>query len=276
MNDHHSFKFSSGIYYQSPSYVWVINPFNKNLKALKNMMQVVGWDYLVKEDLRFSIEGYYKDYKNLPTGILENITDHIVITNTGTNYGGREEEFQSFGFFDLLSKASGNSYGIELLMQKKFSDIPCYGQVSLSYSKSMVTASNKKTYPGRYDQRIIFNLSGGYIFNAKWEISAKFRYFTGTPYTPVYRPSENPIQPGYIQNIPAEYLMTRLGNGHHLDLRVDRYFTLRNWTLILFADIQNVYNNKIPIPPRYDFWEDKIENTNRIALFPSIGFSVEF
>ncbi|MEJ2637440.1 MAG: TonB-dependent receptor, partial [Calditrichia bacterium] len=254
LNDLHTLRFSSGIYYQSPSYVWIVNPVNRNLKPLQNQMAVLGWDYLVQKDLRLSVESFYKRYRNLPTGILPGKTDYIVLTNTGTGFGGREDDFQSFGYFDLVSKSTGRAWGAELLLQKKFSDIPCYGQFSLSYSNSQVTAGNGITYPGQYDQRFIFNLSGGYIFNENWEISSKFRYFTGVPYTPVYIPSQNPVNPGRIENLPGEYLSARLPAGHHLDIRVDRYFNFRNWTLIAYLDIQNVYNYKIPQRPTYDFW----------------------
>jgi hypothetical protein len=145
----------------------------------------------------------------------------------------------------------------------------------LSYSRSEFTAGNGLTYPGQYDQRMIFNLSGGYIFNAKWEIAAKFRYFTGTPYTPVYKPWANPMNPGDIQNLPEEYLAARLKPGHHLDVRVDRYFNFRNWTLIIYLDIQNVYNYKIPMPPQYDFWTGEIRDSSDIGILPSIGVSFE-
>ncbi|MFZ0392130.1 MAG: TonB-dependent receptor, partial [Calditrichia bacterium] len=257
----HTLRLSGGIYYQSPSYVWVVNPVNRKLKALQNQMAVAGWDFLVQQDLRFSLETFYKRYRDLPGGILPGKTDYLVISNTGSGYGGREDDFLSFGYISLASLAEGRAYGAEMLLQKKFSEIPCYGQVSLSYSKSRFTAPNGEQYPGRFDQRWIFNLSGGYIFNRDWEISAKFRYFTGVPYTPVYRPSENPVNPGEIQNIPAEYLQKRLPAGHHLDVRVDRYFYFNNLTLIAFLDIQNIYNYKLPRRPSYDFWDDTISNS---------------
>jgi len=267
---------SGGIYYQSPAYVWTSNPFNKGLKALQNNMGVVGIDYLLRDDIRFSVEGYYKDYSNLPSGTIPGVNDHIVITNTGTGFGGREDDFQSFGYFDLNSDGSGNAYGAELLVQKKYSSIPLYGLMSLSYSKSELVANNGNTYPGQYDQRVIFNLTGGYIFNSKWEIAGKFRYFTGVPYSTVYRPSDNPLRPGYIQNIPDEYLDNRTDAGHHLDIRVDRYFNFPSWTLIVYMDIQNVYNYKIPQRPSYDFWDDSIVSSSSIGILPSIGISAEF
>ena len=101
-------------------------------------------------------------------------------------------------------------------------------------------------------------------------------HFSGIPYTPVYRPSKNRVNPGYVQNLPEEYLSARLEDGHHLDLRVDRYFNFKNWTLITFLDIQNVYNYGIPIIPVYDFWKDEIRTSNSLKILPSIGISAEF
>jgi hypothetical protein len=269
-------KVSTGLYYQSPSYVWLNNSYNKKLKALKNHMSILSWEYFLLRDTRLSVETFYKNYSNLPTGTVPGVNDHIVITNTGTGYGGREDDFQSFGLFNLDSKASGKSYGAEILLEKKFSEIPFYGKLSLTLGKSEFNAGNDKNYPGQYDQRFILNLSGGYILSEKWQFNGKFRYFTGIPFTPVYIPSQNPLNPGNIQNIPKEYLKSRLAAGHHLDLRVDRFFNFENWTLIVYADVQNVYNYQIPLRPNYDFWKNKIDDESSIGLLPSIGVSAEF
>ena len=272
----HSIRLSGGVYHQSPAYVWLINPNNQSLRALKNRMGVLGWDFLPRKDLRISVEGYYKNYQDLPAGGIPGVNDYIIMTNTGTNYGGREDDFQSFGYFDLFSEGNGRAYGVEFLVQKRYSDIPIYGLMSLTLNKSRFEALNGNVYPGQYDQLVIFNLSGGYIFNARWQVSAKFRYFTGVPYTPVYRPTENPANPGTIVNLPDEYLSRRLEPGHHLDIRVDRFWTIGGVTLITYVDIQNVYDNKFQMIPTYDFWEDRIEDRGSIGILPSIGLSVEF
>lgn len=265
-------KGSLGRFYQSPSYLWVVNEFNRDLKALYNDMAILSFDYLLQSDLNLTVEGFFKDYHDLPTGAASD-NDYLVLTNTGAGYGGRDDDFQSFGYRPLVSTGKGQAYGFEMLLQKKFSEIPCYGQVGLSYGQSEYTAGNGLTYPGQYDRRIVFNLSGGYILNDKWEFSAKFRYMTGTPYTPVYRPSDND---GEIQNLPAEYLSERLDAAHQLDVRVDRRFNFNKWTMILFVDIQNIYNYEYPTTPNYDFYEDRVVDTNELALFPTIGISAEF
>lgn len=269
-------KSSFGSYFQQPSNVWLINPFNRSLKALRNDMAILGFDYRLYDDTRITVEGYYKQYSNLPTGTISGLNDYYVLTNTGASFGGREDNFQSFGFNNLVSGANGTAYGIEISAQKKFSDTPFYYQFSLSLGKSEFTAGNGKKYPGQYDQRMIFNLAGGYVFDNNWEISGKFRVFTGTPYTPQYRPSENTANPGSVENVPEEYLSERLNTSHHLDIRVDRYFNFTNWTLIVFLDIQNIYNNKLPTRPRYDFWEDEIRTSGGIGILPSIGVSATF
>ncbi|MDZ7345656.1 MAG: TonB-dependent receptor [candidate division KSB1 bacterium] len=192
LNPQHSFKLSGGVYYQPPSYVWLTNSANRSLKALRNTMGVLGWNYLAQEDLRLSVETYYKSYRDLPTGTVPGVSDYIVITNTGTDYGGSRENFQSFGYFDMVSKGKGRSYGVELLVQKKFSNTPFYGLWGVTLNKTELTAGNGLTYPGQYDQRFIMNLSGGYKPNRNWEFSAKFRYYTGVPYTPVYVKGANP------------------------------------------------------------------------------------
>ncbi len=267
-------KFSSGLYYQAPSYVWVANPANRSLKALKNLMTVLGFDYLWRYDLRMTIECYYKKYDQLPTGARAGVTDYLVLTNTGTGFGGREDDFQSFGYIDLLSQAQGKAYGAEWSIQKKYSDVPAYGQITLSWGKSEYRPLNGNTYPGQYDQRVIFNLSAGYKINDRWEISGKFRYFTGIPYTPVYVPG--PETDFQIQKLPEEYLSARLDAGHHLDLRVDHYINTACCAIKLFIDVQNVYNYTLPVRPVYDFWAGKIETSNSIGLLPSIGISIDF
>ncbi|MDZ7266922.1 MAG: TonB-dependent receptor [candidate division KSB1 bacterium] len=267
------FKTSAGRYYQSPSHVWVVNSANRALRAMRNDMVVFGVEYLLRPEVNLSLEAYYKRYRDLPTGTLAGINDYFVLTNTGVGYGGREDDFQSFGYFPLASQGRGRAHGFEVLLQKRFSEVPCYGQLSLAYNQSEYTAANGVTHPGQFDQRWIFNLSGGYVFNAKWEISGKFRFYTGAPYTPVYLPSQNG---GKIQNLPEEYLSRRLAAGHHLDMRVDRRFHFSGWAMILFLDIQNLYNNPLPRRPRYDFWENRIDDRDALGLLPSLGISAAF
>jgi hypothetical protein len=269
-----------GRYTQPPAAVWLANPAN-HLRALLCDQGVLGGEYLLREDTSVRLETYYKRYRDLPGGTRPAggpaaETDYLVLTNTGVGFGGREDDFQSFGYIDLASRASGEAVGIEVLAQKKLSEIPCYGQLSLSIGKSGYRALNGKWYPGEYDQRAILNLSGGYVFDPRWQLGARFRLISGAPYTPVHDPRTNAMNPGSTQNLPAEYLSQRLGPTHQLDLRVDRRWNFAGWALVTFVDVQNVYNFKLPQAPTWNFADQKIEDRNTIGILPSIGITAEF
>jgi outer membrane receptor protein involved in Fe transport len=276
VNDHFRLKGSVGRYFQAPSVVWLVNPNNRSLKALQNDMFIIGGDYLLSEDTRFVVEVYFKDYSQLPTGTIAGFNDHIVLSNIGNSFGGSSDNFQSFGYNDYVSSATGIAYGIEFSLQKKFSEVPFYYQSSLSIGKSEFVAGNGQTYPGNFDQRFIFNLNGGYRLANDWEFSGKFRLYSGIPYTPQYVPEENPVNPGFVENIPEEYLSERLAISHTLDVRVDRYFNFSGWRLTLFLDIQNIYNFDLPQIPRYRQFENEVDTQSSIGILPSIGVSAEF
>jgi len=272
VNESVKFKSTLGRYYQPPAYVWVVNSSNSDLKALRSDMLLAGVEYLIRDDLLIDLEAYHKWIGDLPAGGTPE-TSYIVLTNSGVGYGGREDDFGSFGYRRLVSSGEGKAYGVELQLQKRYTPGGYYGQAGLTFGRSRYTAPNGKTYPGQYDQTVVFGVSGGYKPNPRWEYSGKFRFWTGSPYTPVYRPSDNG---GKINNLPDEYLSKRLKPGHHLDLRVDRRFNYERWGMVVYIDVQNVYNFSIPVPPSYDFWNDSVDAKNGIALLPSIGIRAEF
>ena len=265
LNDKTVFSFSTGIYYQNPSYIWLIaDEQNTNLKAVRADHYIAGIERRLRDDTRLKIEGFYKDYKNYPASTLRT---YLVLANTGAGYGGADDNFNAFGLEPLTSGGTGEVKGVELSIQKKSSRIPHYGLASLTYSQSTFTPLNGIQSPGQYDQKWIFNLSVGYIFNQKWETSLKFRYATGNPYTPYNSDG--------TQNI-NEYLSARIQPNHSLDLRIDRRWNFESWNLIAYLDIQNVYNRKNSSSVRWDFKENKVDESSSIGLLPSIGISVEF
>ena len=265
LNDKTLISFSSGIYYQSPSYIWLIaDEMNTELKAVRADHYIAGIERKLRDDTRLKIEGFYKDYRNYPASLLR---PYLLLANTGAGYGGADDNFNAFGLEPLTSGGTGEVKGIEVSIQKKSSRIPHYGIASLTYSEARFTPLNGIESPGQYDQKWIFNLSAGYIFNKKWETSVKFRYATGNPYTP--------YNPDGTQNV-NEYLSARIEPNHSLDVRIDRRWNFEGWNLIAYLDVQNVYNRKNSSSVRWDFKENKVDESSSIGLLPSIGISVEF
>ncbi|MFZ4620874.1 MAG: TonB-dependent receptor [Bacteroidota bacterium] len=257
---------SIGQYHQAPSYIWLVaNPANKNLKYVAVTQYVVGTEYLLRSDVKISLEGYIKDYADYPASTAR---PYLVLANTGAGFGGSQDGYASFGLDPLTSAGSGQAHGLELFLQKKLSDIPCYGLVSISWNEAKFKALDGVSRSSAYDQRWIINLGGGYILNEFWEFSSKFRFATGRPYTPYNTDGS--------QNISA-YNTQRISANHSLDIRVDRRWNFEQWNLITYIDIQNIYNRKASDVPIFDKRTQTVKQSEGgIALLPSIGVSAEF
>ena len=260
-----SLSFSSGIYTQFPSYIWLTAvKSNENLKPVKVNQYILGIERLLNYDLRVKLEAYYKDYKDYPASELR---PYLVLANTGVGFAGANDNFSTFGLEPLVSKGVGNVKGFELSMQKKSSENPYYGILSLTYSESEFTALDGVSRPSAYDQKWIFNLSTGYIFNEKWEASLRFRFATGNPYTPYNLDGSQSV---------SNYLSERFKPLHSLDLRVDRKWNFDSWKLTAYIDVQNVYNNKYSNSISYNYRENKVKEGSSLGIFPTIGINAEF
>ncbi|MCB9209562.1 MAG: TonB-dependent receptor [Ignavibacteriales bacterium] len=256
--------FSTGIYRQSPSYIWLTLDENKSLKPIQVNQYILGITHLLTESSQIKLEAFYKDYSKYPTS---NLRTYLVLANTGAGYPGADDNFSTYGLEKLTSDGKGFSRGLEFSMQKKSATSNHYGVLSVTYSQSKFTGLDNIERTGQYDQTWIVSLSAGYIFNENWEASMKFRYATGNPYTPYNFDG--------TQNIP-DYLTARLDPTHSLDLRVDRRWDFNGWNLIAYIDIQNVYNKKNDNNVKWDYKTMQIDKQSDIGILPSIGISVEF
>lgn len=264
-NDFFTLNLSAGIYKQFPSLIWLVAyEQNKSLKAIDVKQYIIGFDYLFREDTQLKIETFFKQYSDYPASITR---PYLVLANTGAGFSGSDDNFSSYGIERLVSAGSGIARGFEFSIQKKMSDIPLYGILSLTYSKSDFKALDGITRNSSYDQNWLFNISGGYRFNMYWEVSARFRFASGRPYTPF---DENGIQ--YVRDLNSR----RLKSIHSLDVRVDKRWIFKKWTLITYIDIQNIYNRRNLSGIRWDPITRTVDETSSIGILPSIGISAEF
>lgn len=256
---------SVGRYHQAPSYVWVMSlPENRRLDHIRADQLIFGAERILREDTQLTLEAYWKTYDRYPAS---QIRPWLVMSNTGSGFGGSQEGFASFGVDPLVSEGTGKARGVELFVQKKLSESPFYGTFSLSWNESEFTALDGISRPGSYDQRWILNLGGGTVFGPALELSFKYRFFTGRPYTP--------YNTDFTRSVDL-YNSARLDNGQFLDLRVDRRWYFENRELIAFVDVQNVFNRLFPNVPQYNQYTGELEDQDGIGILPTIGLSFMF
>lgn len=252
---------SYGIFYQSPSYIWLIsNPQNKRLTDIRANHYIAGIEYFPVDDIRATLEVYYKDYSNYPASSLR---PYFILANNGADF----QRPESFGLEPLVSQGMGFARGIELFVQKYLTD-DFYTNVNLSVFEAKYTSLDGIERSGDYDNRFLFTASGGYMLGKGWEISSKFRWFGGRPYTPI-----NPENGFRDIN---EYNSARYPNYYSLDVRVDKRWNFKSWSLITYVDVQNITGNKNITRYKWNYYKNKIEASEGLGVFPTIGLNATF
>jgi outer membrane receptor for ferrienterochelin and colicin len=240
-----------GQYYQTPSaYQVALDPANTSLKSGRATHYIVGVEHLLNPDTKISIEAYYKDLNN--TFVENDTTD--VITNNGSGY----------------------AQGIEFGIQKKMSQ---YFFGSLSYTWSISKRKDAEFLPEYnfdYDRRHNITMVAGYKLSDKWKIGAKFQYASGNPYTPVVA-SVQKMGEWFV--VDGEKNSALFPDYHKLDIRVDRQFQFSNWSMNVYLDMWNVYDNDNVLTYYYEI-ENNGEYTQKahddFPLMPILGISAQF
>jgi hypothetical protein len=263
-----SLRGSVGRYVQPPSYIWLIgDPTNpETLSPIVSDQVTLGVEQLLRPDLRLQLEGYYKSYEDYPARVFR---PQAVLSPSGFDDATNDIPL---GLEPLVSVGTGSSYGAELFLQKKLSEIPLYGLLSLSLSRSEYASIEGVDRPGTYDTRFIGSLSTGWRINPKWEVSGKFRIATGLPTTPFITSGPDTGQRDWALYNQGE----RFPTFNALDLRVDRRFSFRSWQLELYLDVQNVYGRNNINAVRWDPRVNEPEFNESLGVLPTIGINVEF
>jgi hypothetical protein len=240
--------FNTGRYYQLPAYTTL--GFRDNRRRLVNDSLgiryiscdhvVLGMEYQYHSNAKVSLEGFYKYYQHYPLSLY----DSVSLASKKSDYGITGDE-------PVVPDSKGRAYGFEVL----FRDINLFKfNIILSYTFVRSEFTNYKgTYiPSSWDNRNLFNLTVSRKFKYNWQVGVKFRYAGGAPYTPWdYNKSSlvaawNAQGRGYLDY--SQYNLLRLRDFNQLDLRVDKAFYFKKWSLMFYLDIQNVLNTKAQQP----------------------------
>jgi outer membrane receptor for ferrienterochelin and colicin len=286
--------FSTGRFYQQPAYTimgfrnvdGVMVNKNNNLTYIRADHIVAGLEWRPSELSRVTLEGFYKDYGNYPFSVA----DSVPMASKGADFG-------VFGSEEVRSISDGRSFGLELLLRhrlfKGFNTIASY-----TYVRSEFEDLQGKFIPTAWDNRHIFNITATKSFKRNWDFGFKWRFVGGYPFTPIDFDKSGLIQAWDVNG--REYLdfsrfnSQRLGAFHQLDIRVDKQYFLREWSLLFYLDIQNLYNFKSEEPDRLVREVDAsgsplidpmdpnryvlrtIERDGSGTILPTVGIIIEF
>ncbi|MBI5727810.1 MAG: hypothetical protein HY965_08155 [Ignavibacteriales bacterium] len=289
-----SINFAFGYFYQSHVYPIYGDRYNSginnHLQNSRAIHYVLGLEHIVEDGLKFNLEAYIKNYSYLP------VSEDFIHSSDRTF---RSEKQLTIGEMHV--------YGIDAVLQQKLvKDI--YGTLSLSYMKSKVKdmriGYEGQEYSSDYEfpfaltlilgkrfanLRDEINNSAFYIkypayilpFSNDMEISFKWRYSAGRPYTPkIYVTGEQHREGGIVWGkgtwvTGLEKNSSRYPAYQRLDLMFNSRYNFATWNLIVSFSIQNLYNWKNIA--KYSHNDDGTkEKVYQYAFFPVIGLEVEF
>ncbi|MBK8089613.1 MAG: TonB-dependent receptor [Chitinophagaceae bacterium] len=265
------------------------NLVNKDAKYQRSDHYVIGLEFLPKNTTRFTIEGFYKQYGNMPVSVRD-----------GVNLANRGGDFNVLGNEDVISTGKGRTYGVELFAQQKLTK-RFYGVFSYTLFVSQFSGADNKYVSSAWDNRHLLSVTWGYKFSRNWELGLKFRFQGGAPYTPfdetASRQNYLSLGEGVLDN--AKLNQNRLDVFHASDVRIDKKWNWKKMTLDVFLDVSNWYLAKSPAFPQYTFKRTAdnsafastnnkpvaFDGSNAIPLIlqnndpsvtPTIGFILEF
>jgi len=230
----------------------------------KSNHYIFGFEYDIIKQLTANIEGYYKTMTNLISVNRDRIYDN---DNSHASYP------------DYLKKnfavEEGKAYGMD--MSLKYDNGRLYVWAIYSYGKVEKT-SETQTYNPHYDRRHNVNILVSYQLGMErsWEISARWNYGSGFPFTATAGFGEilsfsGGVNSDYISRSGSLTTMygslnaKRLPSYHRLDISLKKRFTLfRHSILEVEASVTNIYNRNNM------FYYDRItsERIDQLPIMP--------
>jgi hypothetical protein len=216
---------------------------NSSSKYINSTHYSVGIEHLKSDATRFTLEGFYKRYSNVPVSVR----DGISLSNMGS-------DFNVLGNEPIISNGKGRTYGVEFFAQQKLTN-RFFGVLSATLYRSEYSGANGNYAKSAWDNGQLLSLTGGYKFNKNWELGLKFRYQGGAPYTPFNETAsrQNFLTLGQGILDYSRLNTQRLRSFHSSDIRIDKKWNFKKTTFDLFLDISNWYLAKSAGYPQYTF-----------------------
>ena len=254
--------FNAGVYNQNPPPIYIANDASNKLKSVNAYQHSLSLEHMITPSTKLSVSAYQKQYTNspiLPDATLHN--DPTFLFDELRMYNG------------IVSSGTALSDGLEILIQKKKAE-NFYGLVGGSMFNSTFTDYNGIKRNRNHNYRYIFNIVGGYRPNTDWEISIRWSYFGGRPYTPI------DLNASVLADEQILYLdefnKDRTPDYHSLFIHYEKRYNLKRSNLVLFFEVWNTYNRENIETYFYSRVNNNIGKIVYFSTIPVVGLGIEF
>ena len=247
---------------------------NRNLGLLKAHHFVLGYEKYFSKNLRLKTEAYYQHLYDLP------------VENSDTSYYATINEGQDFRYVDLVNDGKGRNYGIELTLERFFTN-NYYFLFNTSVYQSLYTAKDGIERNTRFNSNYLVNLLGGKEFtklgkkqNQTLSLNAKVFFSGGQKILPLLRDEQGNLAVDPNNNRYWDYSKiyeNKLDNYYYVTLSVKYKWNKPKATHELTLVLDNLTNTQGRVSEYYDENEpNSIGYVTEGGFFPDLMYRIYF
>ncbi len=265
LSDAVSLRASYGRYYQQPFFPFLaVFPENRELEPIRADHFVAGVSWQVDPLTRAGVEVYRKNYADYP---VSTTLPELSLANIGDTFNVRDV------LFPMSSDGTGRAEGIEFIVERKPGG-RWYGQANVAWSRARHAGLDGVLRPGSFDSPVVANVDGGVELTPRWQLSARFSFLSGRPYTPFDEALSSAQRRG-IYDL-AQVNADRAPAYARLDVRVERRFVVGGQPLVIFGGVQNVTNRENVAQYTWNRRRNETAIQTQIGIFPILGLDWRF
>jgi hypothetical protein len=174
----------------------------------------------------------------------------------------------------LRNALHGFSRGLEVVVQRRSAN-GLSGWISYAWAETRLEGGGVPAFVSDFDQPHTVSAYGSWRLSSAWNVSAKYRYGRGTPIVGFYE------RRGEAFFLSARRNEARIEPYSRLDLRANRAFFFRRWTMTLYGEVMNVLDRK---HRRYtgldgidlDTGRVWLDSDSMLPIVPAVGVAVVF
>ena len=241
---------------------------NENLGFTKAHHLVLGYENNLSRSTKIKTELYYQSLFDVP------------ISNDPNSSFSAINLVEGFTLEDLVNEGTGENYGVELSLQKTFSN-SIFFLINGSYFDSKYTGSDGIKRDTRFNSNYILNITGGKEFrwNTKGKdkvfgVNGRVAYYGGFRDTPIDVSAS--LLAGETVYIESEAFSIKQADFFKLDLRLYWKNNKPKYSSTLSLDIQNATNQTNIAYSYFDAQQGEVIVKNQLGLIPILSYRIEF
>lgn len=244
---------------------------NTGLGFTRAFHAVLGYEKMLKDDLRFKSEVYYQQLYDVPIWGTDTTTDDFLRSFSALNtYEGYTEE-------KLQNGGTGRNYGIEFTLEKFFTD-NYYFLTTASLYESKYQGLDRIERDTRFNGNYIFNALGGREFdlgkNRRININGRFILSGGKRDAPILL-DQSRLEGRTVRDHSRAFEL-KYDDYWRVDLGISYRKDHPAMSSVVSINIQNVTGKANEYGRFYSEEVDRIVTASQIGMFPNLSYRVEF